>query len=201
MATASCRYDSSSATYASSSTSATPMSAGSALRPVGREQAEPVEHQRAERVVVLREVVDRGRFGGLRRAHADGLAVEVRRALDLERELDRRELRIEPCRRLVAAAARDETQRVEREVSRRVGLDEQNGRRIVDAGGQRRLLGSRRRRRRDGADALAALDRGRSPPASAPRAASAAGRRDRAGAAGRSAAAAPGRRPRRTRCR
>ena len=77
----------------------------SALRPAGREEAEPVEHQRTERVVVLGEVVDRRRLGELRRADADSLAVEVRRTLDLERELDRCKLGVEPGRRLFAERA------------------------------------------------------------------------------------------------
>ena len=130
----------------------------------GREQAEPVEHQRAERLVVLGEVVDRRRVGALRRAVADRRAVEVGRALDLERELDRGEQRVEAGRRRVAAGAGDEAQRVRREVaaSSRCG-------RAARSPGRRGPPSARRPRRRAAAspaaptrprrrDALAAVD-------------------------------------------
>ena len=64
MATASCRYDSSSATYASSSTSVDADVGGVALGPVAARAGQPVEHQPAEALVVLGEVVDRRARGG-----------------------------------------------------------------------------------------------------------------------------------------
>jgi hypothetical protein len=129
-----------------------------ALGPPGREQADPVEHQRPERLEVLRQVVDRRRLAELGRAVADRRTVEVGRALDLERELDRREQRIEARRRLVARRPGDQPQRVGREVAAGVGPDEQQRRRVVEPGRQHRNLGRRRRGRLDRRNPVAAGD-------------------------------------------
>ena len=139
-----------------------PTSAGAALRPVGREQAEPVEHERAERVVVLREVVDRRRARPARAGTSQtGAQSKSRRALDLERELDRREQRVEAGRRLArcrrprrGAACRSRSRRASR-----CGRAARSPDRRAPASSSRRRARQRVGvRRRDGADALAARD-------------------------------------------
>ena len=70
-------------------------------------------------------------------------AIEVRRAFDLERELDVRQLRVEAVRRLVAAGAGAQMQRVAREVAEHRGADHERARQVVDAIDQRGV-GARR---------------------------------------------------------
>ena len=78
-----------------------------ALASSRREQAEPVEHQPAEASRSpwrgSRSPAPSARLG---RAVAGGAQSKSRRALDLERELDRGQQRVEPGRRRVAAARR-----------------------------------------------------------------------------------------------
>jgi hypothetical protein len=90
-----------------------------ALLPVGRQQRHPVEDQPPEARVVLREIVDLGPAGGRRRLAGRRPAVEVGRAVDLEREGDLREHRIEARRRPRVRARARERERVAREVAGR----------------------------------------------------------------------------------
>jgi len=84
--------------------------------------------------------------------------------LDLERDLDRHEPRVEAAGRLLTAAARDQAQDVRREVAARVGADEQHRRRILEVGDESGILPHQQRRGwrdplgADRRDALAAAD-------------------------------------------
>jgi len=63
---------------------------GAALLPIGHDLREPIEQDLAKAAVVLGEVIERRRGRDRRLARRRGGAVERRRALGLEREVDRR---------------------------------------------------------------------------------------------------------------
>ena len=68
---------------------------GTSSLPVRHELTQPIEQQTPEASVVLGEIVDLRRFGRVRRTAGDRRAVELARALHLEREFDLGELGIE----------------------------------------------------------------------------------------------------------
>ena len=113
------------------------------LGPPGGQQAEPVEQQPPERPVVLGQVVDRGDHRRLRGAALLLPAVELRRALDLERERHLGQQGVEAGGRVVAAGAGDQAQGVAGEVAPVRGADDQDGGGFVEAGHQGGVLAGR----------------------------------------------------------
>jgi hypothetical protein len=136
------------------------------LAPLRRERRHAIEHQSPEAGVILRQVVELRLVERLRRAAELRLAVERVRAARLEREVDRRELRIEVVGHGVVGGRRPEPQRVGRVVAAcldchgqpvargrdRSDLDAADARAAVD----RDLVDGQRRHRRDRLGAAAA---------------------------------------------
>ena len=120
-----------------------------ALCPVGHQAGQPVEHQPPKAGVVFGQVVDLRRRQRLRWADLPRLAVEVGRTFDLERKINRRQLRIETIQPRRVGARTSQMQGVGGEVARLVHRDDQHLRR----GGLHRDL-----RRGHVPDALASLD-------------------------------------------
>ena len=77
-----------------------PRSAGLRSRHAGSEQRHPVEDQLAETGVILGQIVDLRLDPRLGRTDVFRRAVEIRRALDLEGKINRRETRIDLVRRI-----------------------------------------------------------------------------------------------------
>ena len=134
-----------------------------ALGPARREHAQAVEHQAPKARVVLGQGVDVGARQRLRRARRHGSAVEIGRAFDLERKLDRREHRVEARRRQLAARIDEQAQGVAREVARRRRPDDECARQVVDAvdeqrvGARGQVVGRGDPQGRDDGNALAAV--------------------------------------------
>jgi hypothetical protein len=100
------------------------------LLPLRRELRHPVKHQAAEALVVLGEIIDVGRDRLLRRADVHWLAIEIRRAFDLEGEIDRVELRVEVLRRVGIGCRTCQRQCVGRIVSGFCDADHEHGARV-----------------------------------------------------------------------
>jgi hypothetical protein len=137
---------------------------GRSLAPSRREQTQTIEHQSSEARIVLRQVIDVGVSGGVRRADRRRRTVEVRRALHLEGERDGRQPRIEPTRRLIAPGVGSQVQRVAREIAEHLGANDERARQIVDAVDQlrvdagRQVVGRTHPFDRDRGQPLAAVD-------------------------------------------
>ena len=123
-----------------------------ALPPAGHDEGEAVEQEPAEARVVLGEVVDLRARHDLRWALVLGAAVEVGGAVDLEREVDLGQLRVEPVGRMVVDGRAGEHQAVRREVADRARPDDQQpvgpgqGREVRPIQGEHGRIAGRRRR-------------------------------------------------------
>jgi hypothetical protein len=123
-----------------------------------------MRHQAPEPGVVLREVIDVGR-GHLLRWTTDRFgAVEVGRALDLERELDIGQEGIESARRLIAPGIGAEMQGVAGEIPECLCADDERAGQVVDPVDQgrvrsrRQVVRSRHPFHRNDREALAPVD-------------------------------------------
>ncbi|WP_208696070.1 hypothetical protein [Mesorhizobium sp. M8A.F.Ca.ET.057.01.1.1] len=112
---------------------------GAAFSPARHGHRHAIDHQPPEALVILGEVVDRGRRRRLRQRRRRRQGVEIGRAIGLERELDQRQRRIETGGRRVEVAAAQH-QPVAREIAgpveaqpHRLGIGARSGGDDLDA--------------------------------------------------------------------
>ena len=141
---------------------------GAALAPVGQDLRHAVQHQPAERGVVLGQIGENRWLGRILGADLPGRAVELGRAFDLEREIHLGQHPVDPVRRRQQPWPGDQPQPIGRVIAsggraqhdhlRGIGQGRQPGHQ--PRLGQRRVgrVGSRRPERGDAGDPLAALD-------------------------------------------
>src|SRR5438034_2110036 len=97
-----------------------------ALFPLRQQYRHAIEHQLAQARVVLGQVIDLWFRTGLRRAYLLIQAIKVVRAIDLEREVNSREQRVKVIRLPQIFGIAYETQRVDREIARRIDRSEEH---------------------------------------------------------------------------